>query len=76
VPDALSRMYASAYVDDDKVWGTVDNITFLHNLDDKTVFSPSDFLCEESLSQMKTPSNVKRRHADPLSHAKSEGGKT
>ena len=76
VPDALSRMYTSAYADDDKVWGTVDNITFLHTLDNKTVFSPSDFLCEESLAQIKPPSNVKRRHADPLSHAKSEGGKT
>ena len=76
VPDALSRMYASAYVDENKVWGIVDNITFLHTLDDKATFSPSDFLCEESLAQIKPPSNVKRRHSDPLSNARSEGGKT
>ena len=76
VPDALSRMYASAYVDENKVWGTVDNITFLHTLDDEAKFSPSDFLCEESLAQIKPPSNVKRRHSDPLSNARSEGGKT
>jgi transposase InsO family protein len=75
VPDALSRMYTSAYAQDNKVWGTVDNITFLNTLNDKATFSPSDFLCKESLEQIKPPSNVKRRHTAPLSNAKSEGGK-
>lgn len=74
VPDALSRMYTSAYQDRNVPWGTLTNIHFLNVVNDESNFSPSDFLCERSLSEIKPPSNTKKRHAVSLSHSKSRGG--
>ena len=60
IPDALSRMYASTYQDPNITWGTIDNIRILENFN--KVSSPSDFLCEQSLNEIKPLSTVRRRH--------------
>ena len=48
VPDALSRMYMSAYDRNDTAWGVVDSVRILDAFD--AHHSPSDVLCAESLA--------------------------
>ena len=60
VPDALSRLYAYSYQDDKTVWGIHDNIRFIE--DSQKCLSPSDFLCQQSIDQVKTPTTVNKRH--------------
>ena len=71
IPDALSRMFMSAYANATDTWGTHHNITMLENF--KKVSSPSDFLCQQSLDEIKPKTGVKRRHRDM---EKPEGGDT
>jgi hypothetical protein len=60
LPDALSRMYASAYLQESMVWGTHNNIKIL---DDFNRFSSeSDFLCKQSIADAKPIKVVKKRH--------------
>ena len=60
VPDALSRMYLSSYLQEDATWGTQSNIQFLENF--KNLSSPSDFLCQQSLNEIKMLSSIRKRH--------------
>lgn len=60
IPDALSRMYAATYQDPNIVWGTIDNIRILDNFNQLS--SPSDFLCTQSLNDIKPLSTVRKRH--------------
>ena len=72
VPDALSRMYSATYCDPSLAWGTVPNITILSNFA-TTATSPSDFLCQQSLDEIKPLSAVKARHRTPAA-VKETGG--
>ena len=88
VPDALSRMYTSAYSESSVPWGTQTNVKFLNNLQDVSLFSASDFLCAPSLDEIKPLANIKKRHrtlelrdehgkiinVKPTVHSKSRGG--
>jgi hypothetical protein len=75
IPDALSRMYMSAYGEGGKVWGTVDNIKILQAFD--RFKSPSDVLCVESIRAATVPTAVKPRHRHSSSihpHTSTGGG--
>ena len=72
IPDALSRMYASTYQQDDVVWGTRSNIEILDSYTHSS--SPSDLLCHQSLTDIKPMSSIKKRHRVPSDSA-SGGGK-
>ena len=71
IPDALSRMYVATYGDTNTTWGTHNNISFINNFN--AVSSPSDFLCQQSLSEIKPMAVVKKRHRVP--NKESEGGR-
>jgi transposase InsO family protein len=60
LPDSLSRMYASAYIQESMVWGTHNNIKILDDFDHFS--SPSDFLCKQSIADAKPIKVVKKRH--------------
>ena len=60
IPDALSRMYMSAYADNVDTWGVHDNIRILNAFNKSA--SPSDFLCQQSIDAIKPPTVVKKRH--------------
>jgi hypothetical protein len=60
IPDALSRMYMSAYDRHDTVWGTINNIKILDKFAAHS--TPSDVLCAESIRDIKVATNVKPRH--------------
>ena len=62
IPDALSRMYLHPYKDDNAVWGTHTNIRFIES--SQQSLSPSDFLCQQSISSSKSPTNVKKKYVD------------
>ena len=62
IPDALSRMYMHSYKDNEAVWGTHTNIHFIES--SYKSLSPSDFLCQQSISQVKPPTNIKKRYID------------
>ena len=65
LPDALSRMYLSAYTDADVAWGTLTNIDFVKvPLQSQ---SPSDQLVEQSLRDARPKSVAKRRHRTVVS---------
>ena len=72
--DALSRMYMATYGTDDgsaQVWGTKDNVTLLKNF--QRYSSPSDYLCQQSINEVKPPNIVTKRHR-PQSAKPSQGG--
>ena len=46
-PDALSRMYTTAYQDDNITWGTLSNIRFVDCTETSSSTSPSDALCQQ-----------------------------
>ena len=73
IPDALSRMYMSAYFDDSVTWGVHSNITFIRVAEEN--LSPSDQLCVESIEAIKPRVEVKRRHRDMKPTSVSEGGR-
>lgn len=60
VPDALSRMYLSAYDDNSVTWGTRSSIQLVES--SFKSLSPSDILCEQSLSDAQPRTPAKRRH--------------
>ncbi len=60
VPDALSRMYLSAYEDSSVAWGTKSTIDFVRESFRND--SPSDTLCEQSLIDAAPKTTTKRRH--------------
>jgi len=53
VPDALSRMYLSAYSKDEDTWGTKSNIQFI--TPKTNISSPSDKLCTQSITESIKP---------------------
>ena len=53
IPDALSRMYMTSYSDNVDTWGTHSNIRILDAF--STTASPSDFLCQQSIDEIKAP---------------------
>ena len=61
LPDALSRMYGSAYTHTDKVWGTLSNIDLV-NAYNSIAVSPSDKLCEQSINDIVPMKTVNKRH--------------
>ena len=65
VPDALSRMYLSTYSTGDHAWGTMTNIHFVKNTCD--ILSPSDKLCEDSITESLATASVKKKHLRPAS---------
>ena len=71
-PDALSRMYTATYGDTSITWGVPANIKILENFE--KVSSPSDYLCQQSLEEIKPLSAVRKRHQD-LNDEGSRGGK-
>lgn len=74
MPDALSRMYTSAYVNEQHVWGTHDNVKILDAFHSHS--SPCDFLCEQSINEAKPVKVVKKRHiVDLHTHRSGEGKK-
>ena len=76
VPDALSRMYASTYQQEDVVWGTRTNLQFVDTHERLTkLASPSDSLCQQSLNEIKPLSAIKKRHQVPTDTASGGGGK-
>jgi transposase InsO family protein len=68
IPDALSRMYMATYGSTDTTWGTHSSIAILDNF--SAVSSPSDFLCQQSLAEIKPMSVVKKRHMIPTKESK------
>lgn len=72
IPDALSRMYMSAYTDTTCVWGTQSNVKIIDSFGAGS--SPSDFLCQQSIGEIKPPKPTRRRHATPTSTLRSGGG--
>ena len=70
IPDALSRMYLSSYLQENVTWGTHTNIHFLENF--QHLSSPSDFLCQQSLDEIKMLSSIRKRHQQ----RESEGGES
>ena len=62
IPDALSRMYLHSYKNDNEVWGTHTNIHFIESSQQN--LSPSDFLCQQSISSIKLPTNLKKKYID------------
>ena len=81
VPDALSRMYTSAYSEPTVPWGTQTNVKFMSTLSNTASFSPSDFLCEQSLNEIKPLASIKKRHQmstsgkkETSAHSESRGG--
>ena len=63
VPDALSRMYMSTYMNNTDVWGVHDNLRILDDFDAHS--SPSDFLCAQSINEARQPTAIKPRHRLP-----------
>lgn len=59
LPDALSRMYESAYASKDTVWGTASNITF-NIVQDATAPTASDVIVIESIRTFKEPTSKRR----------------
>jgi hypothetical protein len=57
VPDALSRMFSTAYEDTRTIWGTHNNIHFI-DIAKLKLNSPSDFLCQQSISSSKPSTTV------------------
>jgi transposase InsO family protein len=72
IPDALSRMYACTYQNEDVVWGTRSNIQILSDF--SSISSPSDSLCQQSLDEIKPLASIKKRHRVPATSV-SGGGK-
>ena len=73
IPDALSRMYTSAYEDSNDVWGTHSNIKFVQSHSMNEINSPSDILVQQSIEAAAAPTNVKKRHAIPQSQGRRQG---
>ena len=63
IPDALSRMYSSAYHDNKAIWGTHDNLRIIETSAED--LSPSDFWCQQSITEAAPPKVVKKRHVTP-----------
>ena len=61
VPDALSRMYMSSYDNNLDAWGTHSNIRIIETFSEAA--SPSDFLCQQSIDEIKIPRPARLRHA-------------
>ena len=60
LPDALSRMYMTAYTDTKQIWGTHSNIQILEEFNKYS--TPSDVLCIESINDAKPIKVIKKRH--------------
>ena len=75
IPDAISRMYANAYVNKQLVWGTVSNIKFLDNVTDimKDAVS-SEAKIIESLKSVKPPKPKPTRRFKAQGELESGGG--
>ena len=73
VPDALSRMYMSTYMNNTDVWGVHDNLRIIDDFNAHS--SPSDFLCAQSINEARQPTAIKPRHRLPAT-ASGEGAHT
>jgi hypothetical protein len=60
LPDALSRMYMTAYTDTKQIWGTHSNIQIMEEFNKYS--TPSDVLCIESINDAKPIKVIKKRH--------------